>query len=233
MSVRVGFRAIGLVLVAYSVLMTSSWAACSNPTRDEGTMVYNGDHKVMQYCDGTIWRQIGKKPAILVSSTIALDDTTDWAMGDTGIHQRTQMALGVWFNGDFAGGQFPIASDIPQSTTVESAMLEIQADYKGGSFSNMVVRPYIQQNSNPSVIVDLADKNAATWVAASNTVTMGSNLSTVYTVDVTDAVNTALENTDFSENISFYLEWISQGGSGGLSYNDTSKVKLILEYYAD
>jgi len=33
----------------------SAHAACSNPTAEEGSMVYNDDHNVMMFCDGTNW----------------------------------------------------------------------------------------------------------------------------------------------------------------------------------
>jgi hypothetical protein len=34
--------------------------SCSTPSRPEGTMIYNADCAVMQYCDGTAWQPIGK-----------------------------------------------------------------------------------------------------------------------------------------------------------------------------
>lgn len=35
---------------------------CSNPSSPEGTMMYNLDHCVMQFCDGVEWVAIGKEP---------------------------------------------------------------------------------------------------------------------------------------------------------------------------
>lgn len=37
-------------------------SACSNPTRDEGKIIYNADQCVMQYCNGTEWLGVGSPP---------------------------------------------------------------------------------------------------------------------------------------------------------------------------
>jgi hypothetical protein len=35
-------------------------AVCAGPAKAEGTILYNADHHVLQYCDGLTWRSIGK-----------------------------------------------------------------------------------------------------------------------------------------------------------------------------
>ena len=35
------------------------YAACTNPAGEEGQVVYNSTHKVMQFCDGTNWQAMG------------------------------------------------------------------------------------------------------------------------------------------------------------------------------
>jgi len=50
-------QAFGVLLIAFGLLMAPSLAhaACSNPAGVEGEQIYNDDHNVMQYCDGTDW----------------------------------------------------------------------------------------------------------------------------------------------------------------------------------
>ena len=39
---------------------TAFATGCSNPSGNESDLIYNGDHHVMQYCDGTVWRAMGR-----------------------------------------------------------------------------------------------------------------------------------------------------------------------------
>jgi len=43
------------MIIGMTILPHTAQAACSNPTGVEGEQIYNSDHKVMQYCDGTDW----------------------------------------------------------------------------------------------------------------------------------------------------------------------------------
>jgi hypothetical protein len=58
---KVGQKITGLLLIGFLTMIifalpvSSAMAACSNPTGEEGEQIYNVDHKVMQYCDGTDW----------------------------------------------------------------------------------------------------------------------------------------------------------------------------------
>ena len=40
--------------------MTGVPTVCSDPTGTAGTMIYNADLNVMQYCDGVGWVKVGK-----------------------------------------------------------------------------------------------------------------------------------------------------------------------------
>jgi Concanavalin A-like lectin/glucanases superfamily len=52
-------------LSAQEISQIYQWGAtgglvCSNPSRKEGSLIYNTTSNVMQYCDGATWRKIGK-----------------------------------------------------------------------------------------------------------------------------------------------------------------------------
>ena len=51
------------VLVVGFALPGLGYAACSNPTGAEGTQIYNGDYKTMQYCNGTNWIAMNGGPS--------------------------------------------------------------------------------------------------------------------------------------------------------------------------
>ena len=48
-----------VILVVTLFHPVSAYAACSNPTGEAGEMMYNFDHKVMQYCNGSDWQSMG------------------------------------------------------------------------------------------------------------------------------------------------------------------------------
>ena len=39
----------------------AAYAACSNPTGEEGAMIYNDDYNVVQYCNGSDWKRTGER----------------------------------------------------------------------------------------------------------------------------------------------------------------------------
>ena len=41
--------------LAFVLLQNSAHAACTSPSGDAADILYNSDHKVFQYCDGTLW----------------------------------------------------------------------------------------------------------------------------------------------------------------------------------
>lgn len=59
-------------------------AACTSPAGQEGEKIYNADYHVMQYCNGTAWKAMGK-----VGGTTAVSDVTSgifgwWKLDDGG-----------------------------------------------------------------------------------------------------------------------------------------------------
>ncbi|MFL9828070.1 tail fiber domain-containing protein [Rhodoplanes sp. SY1] len=48
-----------LLMIGLASTAATTWAACSNPTGEEGAMVYNRDYKTMQFCNGTQWMAMG------------------------------------------------------------------------------------------------------------------------------------------------------------------------------
>lgn len=49
-------------LSANEVRIIHTMSACSGPVAPQGEMIYNTDHAIMQYCNGTDWIGIGKSP---------------------------------------------------------------------------------------------------------------------------------------------------------------------------
>lgn len=53
-----------LLIISIFIVLTgarSALAACSDPVGDAGEMLYNADHEIAQYCDGTNWVAMGRK----------------------------------------------------------------------------------------------------------------------------------------------------------------------------
>lgn len=49
----------GMILGAALLFSAADAAACTGPSAAAGVMIYNTDHKVMQYCNGTEWVGMG------------------------------------------------------------------------------------------------------------------------------------------------------------------------------
>ena len=47
-----------VILVVMLFHPVPAYAACSNPTGEEGEVIYNDDHNVMQYCNGSDWNSM-------------------------------------------------------------------------------------------------------------------------------------------------------------------------------
>lgn len=45
----------GFLALLFLCLTSPAFAACSSPAGVDGQQIYNADHKVMQFCDGTDW----------------------------------------------------------------------------------------------------------------------------------------------------------------------------------
>lgn len=47
--------ALAVLLLVAGLSASPAKADCANPSGPEGRMMYNADHNVMQFCDGTHW----------------------------------------------------------------------------------------------------------------------------------------------------------------------------------
>jgi len=80
------YKKLGLkvVLTIGVIILSGTQAlACSNPTASAGDMIYNTDHNVMQYCDGTDWTAMRASGGKFVDGTNAADAV--YTSGDVGI----------------------------------------------------------------------------------------------------------------------------------------------------
>lgn len=50
-----------LIFAILLIFATPAWATCTAPAGVEGEIIYNSDHKVLQYCDGKDWWGMGSK----------------------------------------------------------------------------------------------------------------------------------------------------------------------------
>ena len=53
------FNAILMALMLLTFSPDAAQAQCANPAGDAGDMIYNADHSVVQWCDGTDWYAAG------------------------------------------------------------------------------------------------------------------------------------------------------------------------------
>lgn len=56
-----------LLICLGTVLMCQGAFACTNPTGAAGEIIFNTDHKVLQYCDGVDWLGVGKNNELAVA----------------------------------------------------------------------------------------------------------------------------------------------------------------------
>ena len=62
-----------ILFITAFIFPIQSWAACTGPAGVEAQILYNSDHKTVQYCDGTSWIALGK--ADLTTALASLTDT--------------------------------------------------------------------------------------------------------------------------------------------------------------
>lgn len=72
-----GKTASWLACVVLTLFALPARAACTSPAGNEGQMMYNADYHVMQYCNGTNWKAVGK-----LSSDINANRWADWKFDD-------------------------------------------------------------------------------------------------------------------------------------------------------
>jgi hypothetical protein len=83
-----------------------SFNSCISPTKPAGTILYNPDWRVMQYCDGSSWQSMG--PAIRTfSPAVTFDGTNDYLTRGadlTGNADSTQVTGSLWFRRNGGNG---------------------------------------------------------------------------------------------------------------------------------
>jgi trimeric autotransporter adhesin len=69
-----------IALFSLSILPNASFAAnCSSPTKAEGTLIYNSDRHILQYCNGTSWVAVKPTGSFYSPTVLTLDDLSDAA----------------------------------------------------------------------------------------------------------------------------------------------------------
>lgn len=101
------------ILLSFLFVVTTSSAAmaCSNPTGVEGEIIYNTDHKMMQFCDSTVWVAMGGGTDITAA---ALDELANVNAGTPTDGQvlKWDNANGEWIAANEAGvASFKIPDD--------------------------------------------------------------------------------------------------------------------------
>lgn len=98
---------IAIVILALVTGAPSAHAVCTNPDGAAGSIVFNKDHQVMQYCDDTNWRQVGPGPRKPKGCTNVGDTCSDgtYFIGDIGagaVYATNEMfeSLETWNDGN-------------------------------------------------------------------------------------------------------------------------------------
>lgn len=101
-----------IFLISFSFLLfllPVSAHACSNPTGVEAEIIYNTDHKVMQFCNGTNWISMAVSDATL-ASLADIDDVQDGISPTEGQFLTWDNTGGEWIAADGVSG-FKIPDD--------------------------------------------------------------------------------------------------------------------------
>jgi hypothetical protein len=88
---------VGLPLVAGPA---PALAACANPTKNAGDIIYNGDHKKLQYCDGTTWISMGDAPAVPCAQSWTLQNTQSGSSGREDVVYGSGLFVAVGSSGN-------------------------------------------------------------------------------------------------------------------------------------
>ena len=113
-----------LLCIAASIVLPAQAMACSNPAGDQGDIVYNADHAVMQFCNGTNWISMGAT-SIGTPTLDELSNTANPLSPGDGQVLTWDNGAGEWVAADPAGGGWQVpddASACPGSPTIEGTI---------------------------------------------------------------------------------------------------------------
>ena len=119
-------RIILLSLFLVSGLSTAAHAACSNPTGEEGQIVYNFDHNVMQFCNGTTWISMAVSD-VTISSLSDVEDVSDSISPGEGQVLTWDNTNGEWIAADGVSG-FKIPDDSSVCDAVTEGTIRYNSD---------------------------------------------------------------------------------------------------------
>lgn len=112
-----------LLCIAASIVLPVPAMACTNPAGDEGEIVYNSDHAVMQFCNGTNWVAMA---ATDPSQTLdSLTNVADPLSPSPGQVLTWDNGAGEWVAADAAGGGWQVpddASACPGAPSIEGTI---------------------------------------------------------------------------------------------------------------
>jgi hypothetical protein len=121
-----------LALLGFMTFATSAaHAACSNPNGEEAEFIYNGDHKVMQFCNGTNWISMASsftQGAWQVSGTHVLYNDGNVGIGTDSPNAKLSVAGNVSassFNATFT----TVTASSPTSTGTKYASVSCPSGY--------------------------------------------------------------------------------------------------------
>jgi hypothetical protein len=197
---RIKYGAISIRCVRKGYSGGSGAGTCANPARAEGTMIYNADCKVMEYCNGVDWRPVGKQ----VSSAPGAFSFTD----------QTNVGLSTLVTSD-------VVTIIGLGCAASVSVMgqgNPQIRVNGGSWTNGPTTI-----SNGQTLEARLTSNAALGVTNTATVTVGSaaddwNVTTYACTKTVTSSDSSIVPAN-AQTISYSL---TGGGGGGGSGNGTA-----------
>lgn len=155
--------------------------ACTGPARDGGTIIYNADNDVMQFCDGANWKPMGPVPGAggagctnpsrgAGSMVYNADhgwmqycDGANWVrLGGAGARATTDGLVG-WWKLDDASGQFKDSSDYGNNGTPSGGVSYATSGIIGAAAGFDGSSGYIDVG-NPAELQITGDITIAAWV---------------------------------------------------------------------
>ena len=117
-----------LISLSFSFLLIPSYAhaACSSPTGEEAEIIYNLDHNVMQFCNGTSWVSMAVSE-MTISSLSDVEDVSDSISPGEGQVLTWDNTNGEWIAADGVSG-FKIPDDSSVCDAVTEGTIRYNSD---------------------------------------------------------------------------------------------------------